>query len=129
MALHVTAAGQIIAGSIIVGLAVPMILGKVPPNRIYGIRTRTTLGNREAWYAVNRFAGKLLVGVGVLAMGLGVYGLSLQESAWREADNNSMAVIIAALVAVLLATRFKGRKFANVGESKSGKSGTTSWKL
>jgi uncharacterized membrane protein len=33
------------------------MFGIVPPNRIYGFRTRQTLGNRERWFSANRFAG------------------------------------------------------------------------
>ena len=29
----------------------------VPPNGVYGFRTRQTLANRELWFRVNRFAG------------------------------------------------------------------------
>ena len=33
------------------------MLGLVPPNRLYGIRTRETLANRDLWFRANRFAG------------------------------------------------------------------------
>lgn len=50
-------------------LSIPMILGKVPPNPIYGFRTRKTLSDPEIWYDVNEFAGKLMfVWGGVMAV-------------------------------------------------------------
>jgi uncharacterized membrane protein len=42
---------------IIATLAVPLILRRVPPNRVYGFRTRRTLADPALWYRVNRFAG------------------------------------------------------------------------
>lgn len=42
-------------------LALPLIAGVVPPNRIYGVRTRATLAKPDLWYRANRAAG-----VGVL---------------------------------------------------------------
>ena len=33
------------------------MFGIVPPNRVYGFRTRQTLGSRELWFRANRFAG------------------------------------------------------------------------
>jgi uncharacterized membrane protein len=43
--------------SIIALVSVPLMLGLVPPNRLYGFRTRRTLASREVWFRANRFAG------------------------------------------------------------------------
>ena len=37
--------------------SIPLILGLVPPNRLYGFRTERTLANRDLWFRANRFAG------------------------------------------------------------------------
>jgi uncharacterized membrane protein len=37
--------------------SIPLMLNAVPPNRVYGFRTRRTLTNRELWFRANRFAG------------------------------------------------------------------------
>lgn len=42
---------------IIAVASVPIMLKLVPPNRLYGFRTRQTLANRELWFRANRFAG------------------------------------------------------------------------
>jgi uncharacterized membrane protein len=42
---------------IILLLAIPLILGLIPPNRIYGIRTVETLSDQQRWYEINRFGG------------------------------------------------------------------------
>lgn len=42
---------------IILVLAFPLILGLIPPNRVYGIRTAETLVNEQRWYQVNRYGG------------------------------------------------------------------------
>lgn len=47
-------------------LAVPLILGAVPPNRVYGIRTRRTLADARLWYAANRAGGWLLLAASLL---------------------------------------------------------------
>lgn len=49
--------------------AVPLILGLIPRNRFYGVRTVKTLSDDEVWYPVNRFAAAALM------MGSGVYGM------------------------------------------------------
>jgi uncharacterized membrane protein len=42
---------------IIAVVSIPLILNVVPPNNIYGFRTRQTLSNPELWFRANRFAG------------------------------------------------------------------------
>ena len=42
-------------------LAIPLILRKVPRNRIYGYRTRTTLRDDETWYETNAYFGRGLL--------------------------------------------------------------------
>ena len=42
---------------IIAMASIPLILSVVPPNHVYGFRTRQTLANRELWFRANRFAG------------------------------------------------------------------------
>ena len=38
-------------------LAIPLVLGLIPRNRFYGMRTARTLSDERAWYAANRVAG------------------------------------------------------------------------
>jgi uncharacterized membrane protein len=38
-------------------VAVPLVAGLVPRNRLYGFRTKKTLSDDEIWYRVNRLAG------------------------------------------------------------------------
>lgn len=42
---------------IILVIALPLIVGIIPPNRIYGIRTVETLSDKKLWEQVNRYAG------------------------------------------------------------------------
>jgi hypothetical protein len=39
----------------------PLALGVIPPNRVYGVRTRGTLADAGRWYAVNRVGGWCLL--------------------------------------------------------------------
>ena len=55
-------------------LGLPLVLGKVPPNRAYGFRTRTTRTSPGAWYAVNAFYGRCLLAAS-LASAAGALGV------------------------------------------------------
>jgi len=61
----------IIAGLTEIVLALPVIFKEIPPNRVYGFVTRKTLSDEEIWYKANKFAGKLLLAAGGIALILG----------------------------------------------------------
>jgi SdpI/YfhL protein family len=42
-------------------LSVPLVLGLVPRNRFYGIRTAKTLADERSWQRANRYGGRLLI--------------------------------------------------------------------
>ena len=44
-----------------IAISVPLILRKVPPNLLYGFRTRKTMSDPRIWYAANALGGKNLV--------------------------------------------------------------------
>jgi len=56
------------AGLLLIGLSVPLIRRKVRPNAWYGFRVRQTLADPDVWYAANAYAGKCLLGVGVITV-------------------------------------------------------------
>ena len=53
---------------VVVASSIPMILGKVPPNWIYGFRTPRTLSSPEVWYPANRVAGWFMVVAAVVSI-------------------------------------------------------------
>jgi hypothetical protein len=53
------------SGLLLAGLAVPLILGKIPPNGLYGFRVKKTMENPEIWYPVNTYSGKWLLAAGL----------------------------------------------------------------
>ncbi|TWU24695.1 SdpI family protein [Bythopirellula polymerisocia] len=75
----------LIAGGLLVVLGLPLYFGKVPPNRLYGFRTRSTLVNPQKWMAVNRVAGGWMVLVGTAVAGVATWvarlGYSVSQAA------------------------------------------------
>jgi uncharacterized membrane protein len=49
-------------------VAVPLVLGVIPRNRFYGVRTARTLFDDGVWYPANRLAGAAIMAAS------GVYG-------------------------------------------------------
>lgn len=56
---------------IMVILAIPLILEKVPPNHLYGFRTPYTMSSKDVWYYANRVCGIALLGAGFAWLVLG----------------------------------------------------------
>ena len=46
---------------IILVVSLPLILGLIPRNPLYGIRTRKTLSDDRTWYSVNRFGAGMIL--------------------------------------------------------------------
>ncbi|MBN2556482.1 MAG: SdpI family protein [Anaerolineales bacterium] len=57
----------IVSGILLALLGVPMALGRVEPNSLYGFRVRATLDDAELWYPANRYAGRRLIEAGIVS--------------------------------------------------------------
>jgi hypothetical protein len=49
------------SGFLLAGVSVPLILGRIPPNGLYGFRVRKTMEHPEIWYPVNKYGGQRLL--------------------------------------------------------------------
>jgi len=57
----------------LIGLSLPLMLGRIGPNLWYGVRTRKTLASKEIWYRANRVGGLYLTVATLIA--LAVWGV------------------------------------------------------
>ena len=55
-------------GIILILIAIPLYLEKIPPNGLYGFRVRKTLENPDLWYPVNKVAAGWLALTGAFAV-------------------------------------------------------------
>ena len=72
-----------VSGLVLAAVCVPLILGWIPPNGLYGFRVRKTMEHPEIWYPVNKYGGErmLLAGLLVVAAAIGFSffpGLSIE---------------------------------------------------
>lgn len=52
-------------GTILIGISIPLIQGRLRPNPWYGFRVRRTLEDPDLWYPVNAYSGWWGLSVGV----------------------------------------------------------------
>jgi len=104
-----------IAGLLLAGLSIPLLLDKVPPNHWYGFRTRLTLSDPRIWYPVNAWSARRLLWLGVGTLLAGPVSLLLPE-AWLPAYLlGTSALWVGALILVLvLGVRYARRLSATL---------------
>ena len=69
------------SGLLIFLLAIPLILRRVPPNALYGVRTKASFASDSDWYRINSIGGRYLALSGLLILLVGAVGFFLPVSA------------------------------------------------
>jgi uncharacterized membrane protein len=95
-------------------VSLPLIFRKVPPNRVYGYRTRATLSDDSLWYAANAYFGRCLLLASICSA---VAALVLDT--WRSSPEvylklSVLLLIAPAIVAAILTSRFT--RFYSTGD-------------
>ena len=78
-------------------ICLPLMLGAIEPNPLYGVRTAASLASEEAWYRANRAGGVAGVGAGLFGFAANVLVLRSQAPSRRK-----IAICIAILLVVTL---------------------------
>ena len=89
-------------------ISIPLILGLVPPNRGYGIRTPKTMSEPRLWYSANRFGGWALLVSSLIYLALTLVSPSAEKnfSVWLI---HLVTFAIPLLASLILIRRFIGR--------------------
>lgn len=98
------------SGVLLVLLSLPLLWGKVPPNGLYGFRTRATLGDPAIWYPANKYAARRLIGSGMALAGAAVIlrwipGLSVDAYALGCLGVFAVPFVLGLVQSVLYANR------------------------
>jgi len=98
-------------GILFMGLGLPLFLGKVSPNGLYGMRTAKTMSNPEIWYAANRSTGIDLMGAGavILLTAIVVLAIGGEYDMKKVGLINLAAVVLSIGVAVAHSFMVAGR--------------------
>lgn len=76
--------------------SLPLALRMVPPNALYGCRTRLTRSDPAVWYAANAFLGRAMFAGSIFSAAVLLYAPALPGNGWMP-----LAVV---MVPVALAT-------------------------
>ncbi|MES2920468.1 MAG: SdpI family protein [Verrucomicrobiota bacterium] len=91
----------LIAGSglLISLLAIPLILRCIPPNALYGVRTKASFASDSDWYRINAIGGRYLALSGIVILGVGIIGFFLPIPFF---DTYSISATAATLLSVII---------------------------
>lgn len=81
-------------GMLFVGLSIPLIKNRVPPNRYYGFRTRRTLSDPKIWYELNHVSGKDLFVAGAIIASSSLTTMALGQSWTNEQVTVTLLLIM-----------------------------------
>ncbi|MFO7181641.1 MAG: DUF1648 domain-containing protein [Pseudomonadota bacterium] len=90
----------VLSSVILVVAGTPLALRRIPPNRLFGLRTQATLGDADLWYRANGELGRGLMVVGsvtaALALGLFLNGAAEHNLllAWIVALSLGLAFLV-----------------------------------
>jgi|CXWL01.1.fsa_nt_gi uncharacterized membrane protein len=83
------------SGGVLIGLSIPLIQRKVPPNPWYGFRVRRMLKDREIWYPANAYSGwcMLRLGAAIMIAAVVAYFVPGLDDAWYASTVGIVAAI------------------------------------
>lgn len=73
-----TAVTLVCLALILIAVSVPLLLGKVKMNAVYGFRFRKAFESDENWYLINSYGAKALIRWALLIMITGIAGLYIE---------------------------------------------------
>jgi hypothetical protein len=86
-------------------LAVPLMLRRVPPNVLYGYRTRATLANNVLWYDANAHFGRGFL-LGSVISGAAALVLWWMKPAEELVPLAVVALVVPPLIAAVATARY-----------------------
>jgi hypothetical protein len=65
-------------GFIVTAVSIPLYLGKIKTNCVYGFRIRKAFESEENWYLINRYGAKALIMWSLVIMAIGIACLYIE---------------------------------------------------
>lgn len=89
-------------------ISIPLVLGRIPRNRFYGIRTKKTLSHERVWLAVNRLGGRLIIASSLIYLSIAAvvpYSPDSTSSSWWAHVAGFVIPLVVSFLAVNIYTK------------------------
>lgn len=72
---------NIYVGILLIVISIPLVMRKVPMNKLYGVRLKKSFESDENWYKINAYGGKHLIlwATVLVLIGIGTSFIPLEE--------------------------------------------------
>lgn len=99
-------------GALFVGMSIPLIKRKIPPNELYGFRAPAAFANESVWYDINEYSARLMrsVGVAILAAVPVLLILEVDETLFAMI---MIGIILAGTIVMIVRSFIHLRKLTN----------------
>ena len=95
---------HLLASLVVIAAAIPLIRQKVGMNHWYGVRIPTAFTSEKAWFAINRFGGRLLLYWGASIAVMAVLGAFLRREYWVIYNWTALCLVMIGLACVMTLT-------------------------
>jgi uncharacterized membrane protein len=95
-----------VLGVVIILISIPLYLGKVKRNGIYGFRIRKAFESEQNWYKINRYGAKSLILWAMVLMAVGIICLFIHP---QYVLNTAKVGFISIIIPIMLTIAF-GRR-------------------
>jgi len=94
-----------------IGIAIPLILRKIPPNQFYGWRTPKAFKSKEIWYQINWYFGRDFFATGLVMFILNLVSLLCQKNSsnsmpWLLLGSNLVIFVGGAILSMIRGCRY-----------------------
>ena len=96
----------IVLGIVTILISIPLYLGKVKMNGIYGFRIRKAFESEQNWYQINRYGAKALMLWAVVLMAVGIICLFAPP---QYVLNTARISFISIIIPIILTIAFSRR--------------------
>lgn len=83
---------DVVVGIMFIAVSVPLVLGKIGPNALYGFRIPAAFRSQEAWYDINAYGGRQLIYWSLALIASGI--LKILIPGFDDLDDTPAAVMI-----------------------------------
>ena len=86
-------------------ISMPLIINKIPPNRLYGFRLKKTLSDKGIWYKANKYGGVCLAVAGfITSIGCVTLLLNKDKLSFDIINGLSLGLLITPIAVSLILT-------------------------
>ena len=80
--LQILGALNVMVAVLVIGVSLPLLLKKIPPNRWYGARFKRAFASESLWYDINAFSAKWMIvwSCAILVVGALAVTVSFRET-------------------------------------------------